>query len=338
MGNLNLKGENLMKRTIGQWALTVIIITAFSLTAFSAFAEETEIIKDPVALVNGVKISQKEYEREVNLQLHQASQQGRQIPEAMLPQIKADILNNLIDRELLYQESQKKNIAVNAEEVNNQIEKIKDRFGNQAEFEKTIAEMGLSEADIKSEIEHNMAIRDLIDAQIITKIEISEAETKAYYDNNPSLFKKPEQIKASHILIKVAPDATDMQKAQSRIEMAKIQQKVKDGQDFATLAKEYSQGPSAENGGDLGFFGRGQMVKPFEDVAFALKPGQVSEIVETRFGYHLIKVADKTPASTMAYADVKERLKQHLKSQKIDQGARAYIDSLKKDAKIEKFI
>jgi peptidyl-prolyl cis-trans isomerase C len=338
MGNLNLKGDNLMKRTFGLWALTTIIITAFSLTAFSAFGEETETIKDPVALVNGIKISKKEYEREINLQLQTASQQGRQIPEAMLPKIKADILNNLIDRELLYQESQKKNITVNAEEVNNQIKTIKDRFADQTEFEKTITEMGLSEADIKSEIEHNMAIRDLIDSQVINKIEISESETKAYYDNNPSLFKKPEQIKASHILIKVAPDATDMQKAQSRIEMAKVQQKVKDGQDFATLAKEYSQGPSAENGGDLGFFGRGQMVKPFEDAAFALKPGQVSEIVETRFGYHLIKVADKTPASTMAYADVKERLTQHLKSQKIDQGARAYIESLKKDAKIEKFI
>ena len=327
-----------MKRTIGQWALTTVIITAFSLASFSAFGQETETIKDPVALVNGAKISSKKYERELNLQLQQASQQGRQIPEAMLPKLKADILNNLIDRELLYQESQKKNIAVNAEELGTQIKSIKDRFPNQAEFEKVIAEMGLSEAEIRSEIEHNLAIRNLVDTQVINKIEVSESETKAYYDDNPSLFKKPEQIKASHILIKVAPDATDLQKGQARIEIAKIQQKLKDGQDFAALAKEYSQGPSSENGGDLGYFGRGQMVKAFEDAAFALKPGQVSEIVETRFGYHLIKVVDKKPESVMVYADVKDRLNQHLKSQKIDKQARAYIDNLKKDAKIEKFI
>ena len=327
-----------MKRTLGQLALTAITMTAILLAPLYVFGQETETIKDPVAVVNGVKISKKEYDREVNIQLQTASQQGRQIPEAMLPKLKADILNNLIDRELLYQESQKKNINVNTEEVDLQIKTIKDRFASQEEFEKTIAEMGLTEADIKSEIEHNMAIRDLIDTQVIDKISISESETKAYYDNNPSFFKKPEQVKASHILIKVAPDATDMQKAQKRIEIAKIQQKVKDGQDFATLAKEYSEGPSKENGGDLGYFGRGQMVKPFDDAVFALKPGQVSDIVETRFGYHIIKVFDIKPETIMAYADVKDRLAQHLKSQRVDQEARTYIESLKKEAKIEKFI
>ena len=120
-----------MKRTIGQRALTAIIILAFSLASFSVSGQETETIKDPVAVVNGVKISSKEYEAEVNLQLQQASQQGRQIPDAMLPKIKADILNNLIDREVLYQESQKKNIAVNAEKVNMEIKTIKDRFPSQ---------------------------------------------------------------------------------------------------------------------------------------------------------------------------------------------------------------
>ncbi len=133
-------------------------------------------------------------------------------------------------------------------------------------------------------------------------------------------------------------DATDLEKGQKRIEIAKIHQKLKDGQDFAALAREHSQGPSAENGGDLGYFGRGQMVKPFEDAAFALKPGEVSDIVETRFGYHLIKVFDKQPEGIMAYAEVKERLTEHLKAQRIDQEARNYIDTLKKDAKIEKFI
>lgn len=327
-----------MKRTIGQRALTAIIILTFSLASYSAFGQETETIKDPVAVVNGVEISSKEYETEVNLQLQQASQQGRQIPDAMLPKIKADILNNLIDRELLYQESQKENIAANAEKVSKEIKAIKDKFPSQEEFEKVIAEMGISEAEIKSQIERNLAIRQLIDTRVIDKITVSEADTRAYYDNNPNLFRKPEQIKASHILIKVESDATDLQKAQARIEIAKIQQKLKDGQDFATLAREHSQGPSAKNGGDLGYFGRGQMVKPFADAAFALKPGQVSEIVETQFGYHLIKVVDKQPESTMAYAEVKDRLTQHLKTQRIDREAKKYIDTLKKDAKIEKFI
>ena len=327
-----------MKRTIVQRTLTTIIIITFSLAAFSASGQETETIKDPVALVNGVKISSKEYEREVNFQLQQASQQGHQIPDTMLPKIKAEILDSLIDREILYQESQKKNIAVNAEEINSQIQIIKDRFSSQEEFEKIIAAMDVSEAELRSQIEHNLAIRQLIDTQVIDKIQVSEADTKAYYDENQNLFKRPEQVKASHILIKLESDATDLQKAQARIEIAKIHQKLKDGQDFAALAKQYSQDSSSENGGDLGYFGRGQMVKPFEEAAFALEPGQVSEIVETRFGYHLIKVVDKRPEGIMAYTEVKDRLNQHIKSQRIDQEARNYIDNLKKDAQIKKFI
>ena len=97
--------------------------------------------------------------------------------------------------------------------------------------------MGISETEIKSQIERNLAIRQLIDTQVINKITVSEADTKAYYDDNPNLFKKPEQVKASHILIKVESDATDLQKAQARIEIAKIHQKVKDGQDCAALAR-----------------------------------------------------------------------------------------------------
>jgi peptidyl-prolyl cis-trans isomerase C len=113
---------------------------------------------------------------------------------------------------------------------------------------------------------------------------------------------------------------------------------LKDGGDFAALAKEYSEGPSNTRGGDLGFFRRGQMVKPFEDAAFAMEPNQVSDIIETRFGYHLIKVYEKKPESVLAYAEVKDKLTQHLKQQKIDKEAVQYINQLKKDAKIEKFL
>ena len=152
------------------------------------------------------------------------------------------------------------------------------------------------------------------------------------------MFKQPEQIKASHILIKVDAKADEAQKAEARKKIEEVQQKLKDGGDFAALAKEYSEGPSSAKGGDLGYFRRGQMVKPFEDAALALKPNEVSDIVETRFGYHLIIVYDTKPEQTLAYADVKDKISQRMKQEKIEKEAVQYVDKLKKDAKLEKFL
>jgi peptidyl-prolyl cis-trans isomerase C len=108
------------------------------------------------------------------------------------------------------------------------------------------------------------------------------------------------------------------------------------GEDFASLAKEFSQCPSNAKGGDLGYFQRGQMVPPFEQVAFALKPGAVSDIVETKFGYHLIKVIDKKAETTIPYKDVKEKLEQNLKREKIQKEVTLYVEKLKEKAKVEK--
>ena len=127
-------------------------------------------------------------------------------------------------------------------------------------------------------------------------------------------------------------------KTEARKKIEAVQQKLKDGGDFADLAKEYSEGPSSTKGGDLGYFGRGQMVKPFENAALALKPNEVSDIVETRFGYHIIKVFDIKPEQTLAYADVKSKIIERMKQEKIEKEAGQYLDKLKKEAKIEKFI
>ena len=210
------------------------------------------------------------------------------------------------------------------------------RYPNKEEFKKLLSNMGLTESDVQAQIERGMAIQQLIDKEVTEKIMVSDEETRSFYDKNPQLFQQPEQVKARHILIKVQADAPDDQKAEARKKIEAVQQKVKKGEDFATLAKTYSEGPSGPRGGDLGYFRRGQMVKPFEEVAFSLKPDQTSEIVETRFGYHLIKVDDKKPAKKMTYAEVKDRRNDHLKKQKATSEADAYIETLRKDAKIEK--
>jgi peptidyl-prolyl cis-trans isomerase C len=187
-------------------------------------------------------------------------------------------------------------------------------------------------------MKRGIAIEQLVDEEIVRKINVSDKEVKEYYDANLEKFKQPEQVKASHILIKVDPKADESGKAEARKQIEMIQKKVKKGEDFEALAKEYSGCPSSTKGGDLGYFGRGQMVKPFEDAAFALEPGQVSNIVETRFGYHLIKVIEKKPPTTMSFDEVKERIQRYLKQQRIREKVLAYVEELRGKAKVETFL
>ena len=316
---------------------TIMVLTLILGSAL-VWAAEEKAPGDKVAVVNGVTISKDAYDRELDFFVRRAAPGGQQIPDVQMAQMKSEVLESLIDRELLFQESKKKGIQVKSDAVSDQLQKIQQRYPNKEEFQKLLSNMGLTESDVQAQIERGMAIQKLIDKEVTEKIKVSDEETKAFYDKNPQLFQQPEQIKASHILIKVQADAPADQKAEARKKIEDVQQKVKKGEDFATLAKTYSEGPSGPKGGDLGYFRRGQMVKPFEEAAFSLKPDETSEIVETQFGYHLIKVNDKKPAKKMTYAEVKDRLNEHLKKQKTDSEANAYIETLRKDAKIEKFI
>ena len=260
---------------IGPAIKTIMLLTLILMPAF-AWAAEKKAPGDKVAVVNGVTINQGTYDRELNFFVRRAATGGKQIPDAQMAQMKNEVLESLIDRELLFQESKKKGIQVKSEAVSDQLQKIKQRYPNQEEFKKLLSSMGLTESDVLSQIARGMAIQELIDKEVAEKIKVSDEETKSFYDRNPQLFQQPEQVKASHILIKVQSNAPDEQKAE--------------------------------------------------------------DIVETQFGYHLIKVNDKKPAKKMAYAEVKDRLSEHLKKQKTDSETNAYIETLRKDAKIEKFL
>lgn len=301
--------------------------------AFTAVAEEKK-----AAEINGVVITQEQFDKELVIHMDRVLKQGRQISEDQKAGLKKEILDGLIERELLYQESQKVGIKVDDQMIDDQLAAIKKRFPGDAEFKIALGKMNLTEDEVKTQIARGLAIRQLIEQQVTSKIVVTDVETKAYYDGNPQMFKQPEQVKASHILIKVDAAATEAQKAEARKKIEAVQQKIKNGGDFAELAKEYSEGPSNTRGGDLGFFRRGQMVKPFDDAVFNMKTNEVSGIVETRFGYHIIKVYDKKPEETLAYADVKEKLNQRMKQEKVEKDANLYINQLKKDANIEKYI
>ncbi len=322
-----------------KWYWTVVMaLVLTSVVSSGLAAEEKQPQQKEIAVVNGVIITQKDFDMQMLRVQEQLRRSGRFPNSSELAEIRKDVLESLIGRELIYQESQKRGFEADQEAVNQQFSALRGQFPSEAEFTSALTRANTSEDAIKSQLARELTINQFIDREFIQKATVSDKEIREYYDNNQDSFKKPEQVQASHILIKVEPQADESEKAGARKRLETIQEKLKKGEDFGTLAKEYSEGPSSTRGGDLGYFSRGQMVRPFEDAAFALKPGEVSDIVETRFGYHLIKVVDKTSDTTIAYAEIKDRLGQYLQRVKAEKEINLHVEKLKENAKVERYL
>jgi peptidyl-prolyl cis-trans isomerase C len=314
----------------------IVFVAAAPAGAQKASPEKTS--PDKAATVNGTVIPKQTLEREVKLFTDRMVRQGRQVPDVQVPVLRNEILDSLIDQELLYQDSQKQHMQVDKKAVDEKYDEIKKRFKTEQEFKDAIAKMDVTEAEIRSQLKKGLAIDELLKTKVVKDIQVTDEEAKKYYDEHTDQFKQAEQVKASHILIQVAPDASDEKKTEAKKKITVVQEKLKKGEDFAVVAKESSEGPSKSRGGDLGFFQRGQMDKSFEEAAFALEPGKVSDVVETRFGYHIIKVDEKKPEATLAFSDEKDKIEQFLKQQKTREKIENYLEGLRKNAKIDKFI
>jgi peptidyl-prolyl cis-trans isomerase C len=287
---------------------------------------------DVVATVNGTPIPRVEFDRSLDYAKEQFSKMGKALDEA---QMKERVLDQLIASELLYQEGTKEGFQVDDKAVDEQLSQWKKQFPSDEDYQKAIKKMNVSEDIMRSDIRKDLTIQKLVMDKFVDKTSVPEEEIKSYYDAHPDMFKRPEQVQASHILIKAGPEATESEKEAALNKIKEVQEKQKKGEDFAELAKAHSECPSNAKGGDLGYFGRGQMVPPFEEAAFGMKPGEVSDIVTTQFGYHLIKVTDKKPETTVAYDEMKGRIGQYLKQEKVQNEVKTFVEKLRKEAKVE---
>ncbi|MDJ0780544.1 MAG: peptidylprolyl isomerase [Desulfosarcinaceae bacterium] len=320
----------------------MLVALALTLAATASLARAEDAKPAPegvkVATVNGVAITQSAFDRELNLFQRRIRRSLDSLTSDQMAQVQDSILNDLINRELLFQESGKQKIEVPDEMVQKEFDRIKGRYQDPKQFQTVMEQMQMTEAGLKEQIHRKTAVQKLINQEVGDKIELTEAEAKTVYEQNPDDFKQMAQVRARHILVKVAADADEATKSSAREKLAAVQTQAQQGADFAELAKTHSEGPSNVRGGDLGFFGRGQMVKPFEEAAFALEPGKISDIVETRFGYHLIKVEEKKAEQALSFEEVKGKLMEKLKRSKIEQQMMTYLLSLRKAAKIETFM
>ncbi len=260
------------------------------------------------------------------------------IPADRRDEVLRATLDRLITYTVLSQEAKTRQVTATDAEIDDRLNQMRKQFPDEAAFKKALGERNMTLDRLRSDTRDNLVISKMMESEVATTPGASDAEAKEFYEKNPDKFKQTEQVRASHILIRIdeKADAAAKQKARARIDG--LLKRAKAGEDFATLAKENSADGSAAQGGDLNFFARGAMLPAFDEAAFALKPGQISDVVTTQFGFHIIKVTDRKEPSTVPLGEVSERVKQFLSGQKKQQKADEFINALKQKCKIEVLI
>jgi foldase protein PrsA len=246
-----------------------------------------------------------------------------ELNSALLDQYGSTVLDTLITNKLIDMEAEKQDITISEEELDTELQTVIDSYGGEETFNTVLDSSGVTIDYVKEDVERYLKT----DTLLKQKITITEEEMKAYFDENKDTFAQAEQVQASHILVEDEETATQ------------LAERIESGEDFAELAKEYSTDTiSAEAGGDLGYFPKGQMVEEFEDAAFALEIGVVSDPIKTEHGYHLIKVVDKKAAEDANYENSKDAINETLFNEKVETEYGTWLEDLKAQYEIEKML
>jgi len=322
----------------GKFHKAVLISFALGATvvfATSVWSKSEKKSEEVAVLVNGQPIVAAAVQGEINGILGRFQEQGRKPSDSEMASLRESVLEKMIKLELLSQESKKAGVSVSAADIENELKGYKKGFADDKSFAKALVEAGITEAELRKQIGKNLTIQKFIDTKFKGKAQVTEQEAKDFYNNNQDKFAQPEMAHARHILITAKDTEPKADKDRKRAKLVQIKKQLKDGADFAELAKQFSDCPSKERGGDLGFFPRGQMVKPFEQAVFKMMPGDVSDVVETEFGYHLIKLEEKRPAKTVSFDEAKAKITAYLTQEKVTNNIEAFLAETKAKATIK---
>lgn len=308
--------------------LTVLLVASL------VYAVEQE--EPAAAVVNGKRIPMSDLDREMQAAVRSNPELRSRENSAALGEMRQKALEYLINRELIIQEGKKAGLEPQDAEVHAEFAEIEQRFASQSAFEQALKQRGLTEEGLRGLIRRGLTVRKVLAVKIKpTAKPVTDKDVADFYEANKEGFVEQEKVSVSHILIKVSPDASDQEKVDAENNIKTIIEEARSGADFAELAKKYSQCPTASQGGDLGYFTRGQMVKPFEEAAFALQPGQISDIVKTQFGYHIIRVQDKKPERQLGLEEVSEQIKEALNDEEIDIALEKWLEPIREKATID---
>jgi len=260
----------------------------------------------------------------------------REAIQQQIPRILSDSLNGMIIQKVLQNEVAKQKITASEEDVDERVAEIKKQIPEGNKLEDLLAARNTNMDEFRARLKEEIPVNKLIEQQVDMDKEVSDEKISEFYEENKQQFAKPEMVTASHILLGFEDEDDDAAKQEKLDKIKDLRAKIlKEEISFADAAKDNSSCPSAAQGGSLGEFRRGQMVPAFEEVAFTQEIGEISDPVETDFGYHLIKVEKHSDAETVPLEEVKDDIANFIKRRDSQQKVEAYIENLKAAADVE---
>ena len=317
-----------MKRAILLFVTLALLVPATLLAA--------TIVEEIVARVNGEVITRSDYRKGEEQLLGDMKQQFGSEADQHFKERQKDVLRDLIDQQLLLDKGKELGITADTELIKKLDELRKqNNLSSMEDLEKAAEQQGVNFEDFKQQMRNGIITQQVISQEVGRKIHITEDEEKKFYEEHKKELEQPETIRLSEVLVPVPAEATpdDLTKAEAQAQ--DLLKQIRGGADFAELARKSSKGPSAEQGGDLGFFKRGTLAKELEDTTFAMKGGQVSDVIRTKQGFVILKVVEHRDAGVPKFADVKNKIEEFLYYDKLQPALRAYLTKLREDAFID---
>jgi peptidyl-prolyl cis-trans isomerase C len=327
---------------VGYLQLAAIVMVVAGCVAEPAFenaraaeqsgAEATKV----VARVNGEPIYEDQLRRAVQKNMAQFTRHGaRKENTELVKRLQVRQLNELIDNLLIHQESNKRTIENMDEKVEQKVKDLEEKYGAGQGMERYLRMRGMTMDGLRESLEASVRVDEYLKEQGVLEPEIPEDRIRAMYDADPESFSTTETVRVSHILIAVERQAGTEEKQKARQKTEEIREEIVAGRDFAAMSKAHSDDRIASGSGDLGYIKKGYMPAAFDEVAFSLEEDTVSEVVETKLGYHLIKVVDRRPARVVPYEEMRSFLETYLQGEESRKKLAAHVAELRKRSEIE---
>ena len=312
---------------------SVILIFAFCILHFSYFVFAADELKESkvVVFVNNNAITRAELDMEIN-RLAPQELYHRSISAEKQKEMEKKALENLINAELFYIEAKRQGLKVDSSELKKSISSVKASYPSTKAFKDALKKSGMTMSVFEEKVGKNLVVEKLIEKEV--KVSLTDNDLEEYYKKNTGKFKEPEAVRLRYVYVKINPSEPDgRKKAKERAKEA--YSKIKLGSNFAQIAQTYSQDMSRIKGGDIGFVHKGMTPQDIEKAAFSLKVGQVSEIIKTDIGFHILKVEEKRASRQVSFKEIKNKLKKELTESMQKNRLEGLIKRLRENAKIQ---